>query len=256
MSYTILIPARMHSKRLPDKPLKLLAGKPMIVRVVENVRGTSAERIVVATDHEAIFDACRQEGIECVMTRHDHRTGTDRLSEAVTKLGLPDDAVVVNVQGDEPMIPTSVVDRVAQLLVEHPECAIATAAHPIDDVDSFLNPNIVKVVLDGRGNALTFSRAPIPWPDGCESPKTLTALPEGCRPLHHMGLYAYRVGFLKKFPTLPRAPMEVAESLEQLRALYNGEKIAVTVLDESLPAGVDTAEDLERLQAAYLQEHA
>lgn len=250
MSYTILIPARMKSTRLPEKPLKPIEGKPMIVRVAETVRAARADRIVVATDHEAILEACRAEGVECVLTKPDHPTGTDRLSEAVASLGLPDDAVVVNVQGDEPLMPVDVVDAVAELLISRPECAMATAAHTIEDLKSFLNPNVVKVELDARGNAMTFSRAPIPWPrDAFRADPG--RMPEGFRPLHHLGLYAYRVSFLKKFPTLPPSPLEATESLEQLRAMYHGDKIAVLVLDAALPAGVDTEEDLERVRAIY-----
>ena len=165
-------------------------------------------------------------------------------------ISLPDDAVVVNVQGDEPLMPVDVVDAVAELLISRPECAMATAAHTIDDLESFLNPNVVKVELDACGNAMTFSRAPIPWPrDAFRADPD--RMPEGFRPLHHLGLYAYRVSFLKKFPTLPPSPLEATESLEQLRAMYHGDKIAVLVLDAALPAGVDTEEDLERVRAIY-----
>lgn len=250
MSFTVIIPARMKSTRLPGKPLKLIEGVPMVVRVAESAARSGASRIVVATDNEAILEACLTAGVEAVLTREDHPTGTDRLAEAVTALGLADDEIVVNVQGDEPLMPADIVDAVAKLLVERPECAIATAAHTIDDVESFLNPNVVKVSLDERGNALTFSRAPIPWPrDAFREDRT--KLPEGFEPLHHLGLYAYRVRFLKRFPTLEQAPVEKIESLEQLRALYYGEKIAVLVLDRALPAGVDTEEDLERVRAVY-----
>ncbi len=250
MSFVIIIPARMKSTRLPEKPLKLIEGKPMVVRVAETAARTEAGRIVVASDHEAIIRACRAEGVEAVLTSEAHSTGTDRLSEAVSKLGLADDDVVVNVQGDEPLMPPEIVNSVARLLTDRPECAMATAAHTIDDIESFMNPNVVKVSLDARGNALTFSRAPIPWPRDAFR-KTKAALPEGFRPLHHLGLYAYRAGFLKAFPKLPPAPIESIESLEQLRALYHGFKIAVLVLDRALPAGVDTEEDLERVRRIF-----
>ena len=189
---------------------------------------------------------CREYGVEVVMTRESHPTGTDRLAEAVTKLGLSDDEIIVNVQGDEPLMPPEAVNAVAKLLVERPQCAISTAAHPILDIENFRNPNVVKVVLDVEGNAITFSRAPIPYPRD-EWRKDDGLLPTAVKPLHHLGLYAYRVGFLRRFPTLRQAPIEKSESLEQLRALYYGEKIAVLVLDKELPAGVDTEKDLERV---------
>lgn len=250
MSFTVIIPARMKSTRLPEKPLKDICGKPMIVRVAEAARATGASRIAVATDHADILKACLDAGIEAVMTSEDCATGTDRLAEAAERLGLGPDEIVVNVQGDEPLMPAEAVNRTAELLAERPECAIATAAHTLTSVEDFFNPNVVKVELDGRGNALTFSRAPIPWPrDAFREDRT--KLPEGFRPLHHLGLYAYRVGFLRRFPTLPPAPIERTESLEQLRALWNGERIAVLVLDKALPAGVDTEEDLERVRAIF-----
>ena len=241
MSFTVIIPARMKSTRLPEKPLKDICGKPMIVRVAEAASRTGASRIAVATDHEAIYEACRTAGIECVMTCAHHPTGT---------LGLAADEIVVNIQGDEPLMPAEAVNQTAALLADRPECAVATAAHTLTSIEDFFSPNVVKVELDSRGNALTFSRAPIPWPRDAFR-KDKTKLPEGFRPLHHLGLYAYRVGFLKKFPTLAPAPIEEAESLEQLRALWNGEKIAVLVLHQALPAGVDTEEDLERVRAVF-----
>lgn len=250
MSFTIIIPARMKSTRLPDKPLKDILGKHMIVRVAQAAARTRADRIVVATDHEAILEACRANGVEAVMTRADHATGTDRLAEAARLIGLAPEDIVVNLQGDEPLMPPEVVNDAAELLASRPECAISTAAHTIHSIEDFLNPNVVKVELDGRGNALTFSRAPIPWPrDAFREDRS--RLPEGFRPLHHLGLYAYRASFLEKFPNLPPAPIERTESLEQLRALWNGERIAVLVLDEALPAGVDTEEDLERVRAVF-----
>lgn len=252
MSYTIIIPARMHSTRLPGKPLADIAGKPMVVRVAERARLTSASRIIVATDHPDIVKACEEHGIEAVLTRSDHPTGTDRISEVCRKLGLDDGELVVNIQGDEPLIPPAVVDQVASLLAKKPGCAIATAAHPIASLEDFLNPNVVKVELNAMGQAMTFSRAPLPWPrDAFKAAEK--RLPEGFSALHHIGLYAYRVRFLKEFPELPPAPIETTESLEQLRALWNGEQIAVLVLDEALPPGVDTEEDLERVREVYKQ---
>ena len=250
MAFTVIIPARMKSTRLPEKPLKLIEGVPMVVRVAETAARSNASRVVVATDDERILEACRAAGVEALLTRADHPTGTDRLAEAVEALGLADDEVVVNVQGDEPLMPPEIVNDVAALLLSRPACAMSTAAHTIDDIESFMNPNVVKVALDQDGNALTFSRAPIPWPrDAFREDRT--KLPADFSPLHHLGLYAYRVRFLKRFPTLPQAPIERIESLEQLRALYFGEKIAVLVLDQALPAGVDTEADLERVRAIY-----
>ena len=250
MSFVILIPARMKSTRLPNKPMADIEGLPMIVRVAERGRAAGADRVVVATDHEDIERVCREHGVEVVMTSASHPTGTDRLAEAVSKLGLADDEIVVNLQGDEPLMPVDVMQRVATLLAEHPDWAMTTAAHTMKDVEDFLNPNVVKVELDADSNATTFSRAPIPWPRDAfrEDPNRL---PEGFAPLHHLGLYAYRVRFLRRFPTLAPAPTEKWESLEQLRAIYNGEKIAVMVLDKALPAGVDTMEDLERVRAVW-----
>ena len=249
-AFYAIIPSRMKSTRLPEKPLKDIAGRPMVVRVAERAQASGAADVIVATDHEDIVHACEAFGIKVVLTSPDCPTGTDRLAETVTKLGLDDEAIVVNVQGDEPLIPTEVVRDVAQLLASHPECEMATAAHPIDSIEEFLNPNVVKVVRDAQGNAITFSRAPIPWPrDAFREDKT--KLPEGLEPLRHIGLYAYRVKFLKRYPTWEQAPVEKWESLEQLRALYYGVKIAVAVLPGALPAGVDTQEDLDRVREVY-----
>ncbi len=245
-----IIPSRMKSTRLPEKPLKDIAGRPMVVRVAERAKASGAKDVVVATDHEAIVKACKEYGVKVLLTSPDHPTGTDRLAETVMKLGLPDEAIVVNVQGDEPLIPTDVVRDVAQLLADHPECEMATAGHPIDNIEEFLNPNVVKVVRDAKGIAITFSRAPIPWPRDAFR-DDMTKLPTGLVPLRHIGLYAYRVKFLKRYPQWEQAPIEKWESLEQLRALYYGVKIAVAVLPGALPAGVDTQEDLERVREAY-----
>lgn len=252
MSFVVLIPARLKSSRLPNKPLADILGKPMVVRVAERAQQSAADRVIVAVDAPEVYEACADAGLDVVLTSVDHPTGTDRLAEAVTRLGLPDEAIVVNVQGDEPLMPISVINDVAQLLERRPDCAMATAAHPIADREHFLNPNVVKVVIDHQGTALNFSRAPMPWPrDHFREEKP--GLPEGLPALHHLGLYAYRVGFLKRFPTLAQAPLEKFESLEQLRALYYGERIAVMVLNEALPPGVDTQDDLERVRALFAQ---
>lgn len=250
MAFTVIIPARLKSSRLPDKPLADICGEPMVVRTARRAALSGADRTIVAVDDRAVLDVVEAAGFEAVLTRADHPTGTDRLSEVVERLGLADDEIVVNLQGDEPVMPPYVLEQVAAVLEEHPESQMATAAHPITDIESFMNPNVVKVVLDAEGHAITFSRAPVPWPrDAFHEDKT--KLPENLGALHHIGLYAYRAGFLRRFPTLEQAPLEKTESLEQLRALYYGDRISVMVLDEALPAGVDTAEDLERVRRYY-----
>lgn len=252
-AFYAIIPSRMKSTRLPEKPLKDIGGKPMVVRVAERALQSGAKDVMVATDHPDILAACEAHGVKAVLTSPDHPTGTDRLAETVEKMGLPLGAIVVNVQGDEPLIPPEVISQVAQLLEDHPECDMATAAHPIDSIEEFMSPNVVKVALDNNNNAITFSRAPIPWPRDAfrENPD---ALPEGLHPLRHIGLYAYRVKFLKQYPKWEQTPIERWESLEQLRALWYGVKIAVTILPGALPAGVDTPEDLERVREAFAKE--
>lgn len=244
--FTVLIPARYASTRLPGKPLADIAGKPMVVRVAERASESGAARVVVATDDARVYDVVVAHGITACMTRADHPTGTDRLAEAADQLGLADDAIVVNVQGDEPLIEPALIDACAALLAAHPDCAVSTAAHAIDNVADYLNPNVVKVVLDGAGRALYFSRAPLPWwRDGHAA--GVSALPDP-PPLRHVGLYAYRAAFLRRFPTLPMAPLERIEALEQLRVLWHGERIAVHVTAQAPGTGVDTREDLERVR--------
>lgn len=247
--FTVIIPARLASSRLPEKALADIAGKPMVVRVAERARQSEAQRIVVATDHAAIAAACSEYGIEAVLTGKQHASGTARLAEAALLLGMADDDIAVNVQGDEPLIDPALINRTAELLGSG-TAQMATAAHPIAEAAEFLNPNCVKVVLDQRRNALYFSRAPIAWPRDAFA-ATQTALPEGYAPLRHIGLYAYRVGFLHQYVGLPPSPLESIESLEQLRVLWHGGKIAVTVYDNAPAAGVDTAEDLERVRAWF-----
>jgi 3-deoxy-manno-octulosonate cytidylyltransferase (CMP-KDO synthetase) len=247
MSFCVLIPARMASSRLPDKPLADLAGVPMVVRVAQRALLSSASRVVVAADDARIVQACQAHHIEAVLTRTDHPSGSDRLAEACDLLGLSDTDVVVNVQGDEPLIDPASIDAAAQLLQERDDCSMSTLAHAIDNVEDFANPNVVKVVLDARNTALYFSRAPIAWwRDGFA--QGMTALPTPA-PLRHVGLYGYRVGFLREFPKLTQAPIEVTESLEQLRAMWHGHRIAVHVTDHSPGPGVDTLEDLARVRA-------
>ena len=248
-AFTVLIPARLASTRLPDKPLADLGGAPMVVRVAQRAQQSRAARCVVAADSEAIVQACGAHGVEAVLTRADHPSGSDRLAEACERLGLGDDAIVVNVQGDEPLIEPALIDAVARLLVQRPDAAMGTAAHPIDKVADFTNPNVVKVVLDARQLALYFSRAPIPWwRDGFAG--GITALPNPA-PLRHIGIYAYRAGFLRQFPTLEPAPIETGEALEQLRALWHGHRIAVHVTPDAPGPGVDTPEDLARVRRLY-----
>jgi 3-deoxy-manno-octulosonate cytidylyltransferase (CMP-KDO synthetase) len=249
MRFTVLIPARLASTRLPGKPLADIAGKPMVVRVAERALASGAQRVVVAADSDAIVGACAAHSVEAVLTRADHATGSDRLAQACELLGLADDAIVVNVQGDEPLIEPALIDAVAAQLAARPEASISTAAHPIRELADFSNPNVVKVVLDARGLALYFSRAPIPcWRDGV--PGGQRALPPEL-PLRHVGIYGYRVGFLRAFPRLPPAPIEQIEALEQLRALWHGHRIAVHITDRAPGAGVDTPQDLERVRALW-----
>ena len=248
-AFTVLIPARLASTRLPDKPLADLGGAPMVVRVAQRAQKSSAARCVVAADSEAIVKACGAHGIEAVLTRADHPSGSDRLAEACTHLGLMDDAIVVNVQGDEPLIEPTLIDAVAHLLVRRPDAKMGTAAHPIDSVADFTNPNVVKVVLDARHLALYFSRAPIPWwRDGFA--QGVKALPHPA-PLRHIGIYSYRAGFLRQFPALEPAPIETGEALEQLRALWHGHRIAVHVTHDAPGPGVDTPEDLARVRRLF-----
>lgn len=244
--FTVIIPARLASSRLPEKALVDIAGKPMVVRVAERAKLSEAQRIVVATDHTAIAAACSEYGIEAVLTGKQHTSGTARLAEAALLLGMADSDIAVNVQGDEPLIDPALINRTAELLSSS-SAQMATAAHPIADLAEFLNPNCVKVVLDQRRNALYFSRAPIAWPRDAFA-ETQAVLPEGFAPLRHIGLYAYRVGFLHQYVGLPPSPLESIESLEQLRVLWHGGKIAVTVCDNAPAAGVDTAEDLQRVR--------
>lgn len=247
--FVAIVPARLASTRLPRKPLADLGGAPMVVRVAQRAATSGAQRVVVAADGEEIAAACRAHGVEVVLTSPAHPTGTDRLAEACALLDLADDAIVVNVQGDEPLIPPAVIADVAALLARQPDCAIATAAHPLRDAAEFFSPNVVKVVVDRAGRALLFSRAPIPWARDAFAADRST-LPAGLPALRHVGLYAYRVAFLRAYPKLARDPLEVFESLEQLRALAHGYRIAVLALPGALPPGVDTPEDLEIVRAA------
>jgi 3-deoxy-manno-octulosonate cytidylyltransferase (CMP-KDO synthetase) len=237
----------MASSRLPDKPLADIAGLPMVVRVAQRAKLSAAARVVVAADDARIVAACQANDIDAVLTRTDHPSGSDRLAEACDLLGLQDTDVVVNVQGDEPLIDPASIDAAAQLLQTRSDCSMSTLAHAIESVEDFANSNVVKVVLDARNTALYFSRAPIAWwRDGFA--QGITTLPSPA-PLRHEGLYGYRVGFLREFPKLAQAPIEVTESLEQLRAMWHGHRIAVHITDQSPGPGVDTPEDLARVRA-------
>jgi len=248
MSFVVIIPARLASTRLPNKPLADLGGKPMVVRVAERARASGAARIIVATDHADIASACAAHGVEACMTRADHPSGTDRIAEVAHTLGLAPEAVVVNLQGDEPLIDPSLLAACAARIGA--DVPMATCAHPLTDLAEVFNPNVVKVVLDKAGRALYFSRATIPWHrDGFA--QTRDALPPGYAPLRHVGLYAYRNDFLQTYPRLAPAPLEAIEALEQLRVLWHGYPIAVHVTGSAPPAGVDTPEDLARVRLFY-----
>jgi 3-deoxy-manno-octulosonate cytidylyltransferase (CMP-KDO synthetase) len=233
---------------LPRKPLADVHGVPLVIRVARQAASSGAALVVVATDSDEIASSCKAHGVATVMTSPRHATGTDRLAEAATLLGLDDDAIVVNVQGDEPLIPPEVIASVAGLLASRADCAMATCAHPLIDAAEFFSPNVVKVVTDANGRALLFSRAPIPWSRDAFAQDT-SALPTGLPAMRHVGLYAYRGAFLRRFPQLAPAPIEAHESLEQLRALWHGHAVAVLALPLPLPPGVDTPADLDHVRA-------
>ena len=248
-AYTVIVPARLASTRLPHKPLADIHGLPMVVRVAQRAALSNASQVVVAADSIEIVRACQAHGVRAILTQVDHPSGSDRLAEASALLGLKPHDVVVNVQGDEPLINPELINQVAELLVQRPSASMSTAAHEIHELAEFTNPNVVKVVIDQTQLALYFSRAPIPWwRDGFA--KGIQTLPQPA-PLRHIGIYAYRVGFLQSFPTLQAAPIETGEALEQLRALWHGHKIAVHITPDVPGPGVDTPEDLERVRALY-----
>ncbi|THF63515.1 3-deoxy-manno-octulosonate cytidylyltransferase [Pseudothauera rhizosphaerae] len=248
--FRVVIPARFSSTRLPGKPLADVAGKPMVLRVVERARQAGAQEVWVATDHQGVFDAVEAAGHKVLMTRADHPSGTDRLAEVVERLGWADEDIVVNVQGDEPLIDPALIGAVAGALGADLDAAIATAAHPIRDAAEAFNPNVVKVVCNAAGQAMYFSRAPIPWArDAFAADRG--RLPEGLPVLRHVGLYAYRAAFLRRYAGLAASPLEQWEALEQLRAMWHGYRIQVLQMAEAPPAGVDTVEDLERVRRAF-----
>ena len=239
--FLVVIPARLGSTRLPRKPLADIGGKPMVVRVAERAKQSLAKSVVVATDSAEIEAACHEHHIECLLTSPNHPTGTDRLAEVAQLLKLPANALLVNVQGDEPLISPELINQVAQTLANNPQCAISTIAVPITEKSEIDNPNVVKVVLNHANEAMYFSRAPIPFVRDAQSAQKIEHL-------RHLGIYAYRADFLQAYTQLEPAPPEQAEALEQLRALWNGYRIAVHIALEAPPAGVDTPEDLERIR--------
>jgi len=247
--YAIVIPARYASERLPGKALLDLGGRPMVCRVLECARRSAATEVVVATDDARIVEAVEAAGGDAVLTSSEHTSGSDRIAECAALRGWADDRLLVNLQGDEPLMPAACLDQVATLLAEAPQAAAATLCWPIDDASQVTDPNVVKVVFDGQGNALWFSRSPIPFARGYNSFES--ALDAGQRWYRHLGLYAYRLGQLNAFATLPPAPHETAEKLEQLRFLENGHGIRIAVAAEAIPPGVDTAEDLARARTAF-----
>ncbi|HQS44449.1 MAG: 3-deoxy-manno-octulosonate cytidylyltransferase [Methylotenera sp. 24-45-7] len=241
-SFYVVIPARYASTRLPGKPLLDIAGKPMVVHVADKAKQSGASKIVVATDDARIEAVVQGYGYSAVLTRQDHVSGTDRIAEVAIREAWSDDAIVVNVQGDEPLIDPALIVEVAETLANNKEAVMATACHVLHSKADFLNPNIVKVVLDKNGNALYFSRAPIPYPRDAFA--TNADVPKDMPIYRHIGLYAYRTKFLKQYAQIPAAAIEQFESLEQLRVLYQGYKIAVAISERAPAAGVDTEADL------------
>jgi 3-deoxy-manno-octulosonate cytidylyltransferase (CMP-KDO synthetase) len=249
--FTALIPARLASTRLPNKPLADICGKPMVVRVAERAAASGANRVVVACDDARIASACHEHGVQTVLTGSHHASGSDRLAQACELLGLADDHIVVNVQGDEPLIDPALIRRCAQVLADQSDCVVSTVAHPISELADYSNPNVVKVVLDGANRALYFSRAPLPWwRDGQAALHGIRELPSPA-PLRHLGLYAYRADYLRSFPTLAPSPLEKLEALEQLRVLWHGQRIAVHVTPHATGPGVDTPQDLADVRVLF-----
>lgn len=244
--FKVVIPARYGASRLPGKPLLQIAGKPVIQYVFARAKESAAGEVVVATDDVRIADACAGFGADVALTRSDHQSGTDRIAEVIESRGWSQDAIVVNLQGDEPCMPPGLIDQVARDLGRHGSVGMSTLAYPIGDTDTLFDPHVVKVVTDVNGYALYFSRAPIPWHRD-EFLRGRKPLPKGVRFLRHIGLYAYRAAFLEKFVGWPPAPLELAESLEQLRVLWHGERIHVTQATEEPGPGVDTASDVQRV---------
>lgn len=253
MSFYVVIPARYASTRLPAKPLKEIAGKPMIQHVYARACESEAAKVVIATDDARIETVARGFGATVCMTSTAHSSGTDRLQEVAAQLALAPGDIIVNVQGDEPLIPPAVINQVAKNLAANTFASVATLSEPIHNLEDFRNPNIVKVVADQRGNALYFSRAPIPWPRDYFAQANVSALPADFPAQRHIGIYAYRVALLDRFITWPQATLEKIESLEQLRVLANGEAIHIAEACAQVPGGVDTEADLLRIKALLEQ---
>ena len=249
MQFRVVIPARYASSRLPGKPLADICGKPMILRVLERALGAGAESVVVATDDERVQQVVEAAGQQAIMTSPSHASGTERLVEAVETLGWNDDTLVVNVQGDEPLIEPRLIREAALQLAMHNDAVMATLAHPIHDQADFINPNVVKVVADEAGYALYFSRASIPWPRDAFAAQA--GIPMNLGALRHIGLYAYRADFLRTYASLAPSPLERFEMLEQLRVLWHGYRISLGVTPSAPAPGVDTPEDLERVRAIF-----
>ena len=245
--FYVVIPARYASTRLPGKPLLDIAGKPMVIWVVERAMQSGAKQVVVATDDVRILEVVQAYGYQAVMTREDHASGTDRIAEVAQQQGWSDDAIVVNVQGDEPLIEAELIVEVAAALANSLDAVMSTACHAIHSKADFVNPNVVKVVLDAQGHALYFSRAPIPYPR--DSFVADHALPVDMPAYRHIGIYAYRAGFLNEYASIPQAAIERFESLEQLRVLHHGYKIAVSISNNAPASGVDTEADLEYVRS-------
>lgn len=244
-AFVVIIPARYASTRLPGKPLLDIAGKPMVVHVADRARASGAVEVIVATDHHDIAAAVTRHGHQALLTREDHASGTDRIAEIAAQRRYPVERIIVNVQGDEPLIEPGLIRDVAQQLAAHPPAAIATACCPLTEAAQLVNPNIVKVVLDRNSYALYFSRAPIPFARNAFA-NGITKFPDGLPAYRHIGIYAYRAAFLASYAQLAPAPIEQFEALEQLRALWHGHRICVAITAAAPHAGVDTAEDLER----------
>lgn len=249
MKFKVVIPARYASSRLPAKPLLDIAGKPMVVRVAEQATRSGAEQVIVATDHQEIFDVVVRCGFQAVMTREDHLSGTDRIAEVAAHFNWSDDEIVVNVQGDEPLIEPALIREVAKNLNAHLEASIATVCHVIHEKETMLNPNVVKVVMDVNGYAMYFSRAPIPYARDAFAQNL--ALPEDMPVYRHVGIYAYRAKFLSDYAQLVPAHIEQYEALEQLRALWHGYKISVAITQQAPALGVDTQQDLEIVRKLF-----
>jgi len=249
MSFTVVIPARYGSTRLPGKPLLDIAGKPMVQRVWEQASRSAASSLVIATDDTRIREVAEGFGAQVCMTSAQHPSGTDRLQQVAREMAWDDEQIVVNVQGDEPLIPPAVIDQVAANLATRPQAGMATLCEPLEKLEELLNPNAVKVVADREGMALYFSRAPIPWPRDAFA-QTRDAMPSQGQWQRHIGIYAYRTRFLHQYVTWEPAPLELLESLEQLRALYNGERIHVAPAVQPVPGGVDTQQDLDAVCAS------